>query len=38
MSGLALALLAVMLTGLAVLSLAAWFGGKSITPADLRHE
>jgi hypothetical protein len=36
--GLVIALTAVLLTGLIVLTLAAWLGGRKITPADLRSE
>ena len=37
-SGLAAALAAVLLSGLVVMTAAAWFGGRTITPADLRRE
>jgi hypothetical protein len=37
-TGLIAALASVLLTGLIVLALAAWLGGRRITPADLRHE
>jgi ABC-type antimicrobial peptide transport system permease subunit len=37
-SGLVAALASVLLTGLIVLALAAWLGGRAITPADLRRE
>ena len=36
--GLTAALTAVLVTGLAVLALAAWLGGRNIAPADLRRE
>lgn len=36
--GLAAALAAVLVTGLAVLGLAAWAGGRNASPADLRRE
>ena len=38
LSGLVAAMVAVLLTGLVVLTLAARLGGRRITPADLRHE
>ena len=38
MGGLAVALGAVLITGLIVLASAAWFGGRNIVPADLRRE
>ena len=37
-AGLTAALSAVLITGLAVLALAAWLGGRNIAPADLRRE
>jgi hypothetical protein len=38
LTGLVAALVAVLLSGLLVLSGAAWLGGRTITPADLRRE
>jgi hypothetical protein len=38
MGGLAVALAAVLITGLVVLASAAWIGGRNIVPADLRRE
>jgi hypothetical protein len=37
-AGLTVVLAIVVLTGLGVLALSAWFGGRRITPSDLRGE